>query len=129
MAYWFSSDALRGQPLRYLVSLHLIDAGSPQTVRQLVAAIEAKGYVIGGRASKTMSDTLRTEVRRGRVIRVSRGRYAAGRTPRSTVWWMRKRISELVDFPLHGPMQVVAKTLAQQDLHDAMPQEERRSYR
>jgi hypothetical protein len=102
MAYWFSSDALRGQPLRYLVSLHLVEAGSPQTVRQLIAAIEAKGYVIGGRASKTMSDTLRTEVRRGRVIRVGRGRYAAGRTPRSTVWWMQKRISELVDFPVHG---------------------------
>ena len=59
--------------------------------------MEAKGYVIAGRASKTMSDALRTEVSRGRAIRVSRGRYAAGRTPRSTVWWMQKRISELVD--------------------------------
>jgi len=101
MEYWFSSDALRGQPLRYLVCLHLIEAGSPQTVRQLVAAMEAKGYVIAGRASKTMSDTLRTEVSRGRALRVGRGRYVAGRTPRSTVWWMQRRINELVDVTAH----------------------------
>jgi len=29
MEYWFSSDALSGQPLRYLVRLRLIEAGSP----------------------------------------------------------------------------------------------------
>ena len=107
---WF--DALDGQPLRYLLCLHLIKVGRPQTVRQLIDAVEARGFTIAGRANKTVSDKLRTEVRRGRVIRVGRGLYAAGQTPRSTRWWMQKRLSELVDHSTVCRAEIVAKRLA-----------------
>lgn len=38
--------------------------------------------------SKVVSDALRTELSRGRVVRVRRGVYGRGRVPRSTLWWM-----------------------------------------
>ena len=97
MSYFVSFNAFDGQPLRYLLCLHLNKVGRPQTVPQLIEAVEARGFTIAGRASKTVSDKLRTEVRRGRVVRVGRGLYAAGRTPRSTRWWMEKRLRELID--------------------------------
>jgi hypothetical protein len=36
------------------------------------------------RASKTISDALRWEVKRGRVVRLGQGRYGPGTMPRST---------------------------------------------
>ena len=61
------------------------------TVPELVVMVEAFGLSISGRASKTVSDSLRWEVRKGRVVRVERSRYRAGSMPRSTEWWIRKQ--------------------------------------
>ena len=82
-----------GQALRYALSLALLDAGE-LTVPQLVQRVEAAGYVIDGRASKSVSDALRWEVDHARVVRVGRGRYRTGRIPRSTVRWMQRRLDE-----------------------------------
>lgn len=80
--------------LRYSVSLLLREVGRPMTIPKLVTVVEASGFRITGRASKTLSDALRWELRRGRVTRVGRGRYSAGSMPRSTASWMRTFLAQ-----------------------------------
>ena len=99
-----SNGSLRGRPLRYLLVRLLHDAskgpdgpgsaGAVLTVRELVAGCEAAGVVFTDRASKLVSDSLRWEVRRGRVRRIARGVYVFADAPRSTLWRIRKRTSE-----------------------------------
>lgn len=63
------------------------------TVADLVHWLEGNGYTIGGdRAGKSVSDALRWEVARGRVIQVGRGSYGPGPIERSTAYSMRKRV-------------------------------------
>lgn len=59
------------------------------TVRELLAALEAADLRIGGRPSKTVSDALRWEIRRGRVRRAARSTYVTDRIPPSTVRFIR----------------------------------------
>ncbi|OHU98311.1 hypothetical protein [Mycobacterium talmoniae] len=74
---------VRGIELRYLLTLHLFDHG-PASVAVLVAALDAQGFVVAGRASKAVSDALRWERGYGRVRRFGRGRYGPGWMPRGT---------------------------------------------
>ena len=80
---------LSGIQLRYELCVCLLEARTPLTITELVERIEARGFAVPDRASKTVSDALRWEVRRRRVTRVGRGRYARGVMPRSTEWWIR----------------------------------------
>jgi hypothetical protein len=82
---------LTGKTLRWVVCLVLRDARRALTVREIVAEVE-QNYVIPGRSGKAVSDCLRWEVGRGRVIRFGRGLYGAGRVPRSTEYGLRKRV-------------------------------------
>ncbi|MGF1598489.1 MAG: hypothetical protein ACFCVK_16425, partial [Acidimicrobiales bacterium] len=75
--------ALRGRGLRFVLVGELMATGEV-TVAELVEAVTAAGYALAGRASKVISDALRWEVRRGRVVRLGRGRYAMGRVPATT---------------------------------------------
>ena len=54
--------------------------------------MEAAGFRITGRPGKVVSDHLRAEVNRGRVVRLGRGRYRAGVIPGSTRRRMRYAI-------------------------------------
>jgi hypothetical protein len=74
---------LQGIELRYALTMYLLQHG-PTTVRELIEAMEWQGFVIGGRASKQISDALRWERRRGRVRRLARGLYGPGYVPRGT---------------------------------------------
>ncbi len=74
---------LRGTELRYVL-VRLIVVIGPATVPELIAALRDWGFAVAGRPSKTVSDALRWERRRGRVIRRGRGLYSAGEMPRST---------------------------------------------
>jgi hypothetical protein len=85
---------IAGLHLRYLLTLHLFDAGE-STIGDLVAAVGRQGFRLDGRPSKTVSDALRWELRRGRVVRRGRGRYAPGAMPRQTQSWMRQRLRSL----------------------------------
>lgn len=85
---------IAGLHLRYVLTLHLADTGE-STIDGLVAAVEQAGFAIRGRPSKTISDALRWEIRRGRVVRRGRGRFGPGTMPRQTRSWMRKRIRSL----------------------------------
>jgi hypothetical protein len=80
---------LWGRELRYVLTLAIRDAGRPVSVAELVALVEQAGFRLERRPGKTVSDALRWEVRKRRVVRAGRARYAAGTMPRSTAWWMR----------------------------------------
>ncbi len=54
------------------------------TVAEMVELTAAHGFTLTGRASKVISDALRWEVARGRVVRTGRGVYEYGRAPRTT---------------------------------------------
>lgn len=87
---------LYGRTLRYWLTVTLVDSGGVVTVAALCEALEADGCGVAGRTSKVVSDSLRWEVRRGRVIRVGRGRYVARRFPRQTLAWIRGRLAQLL---------------------------------
>lgn len=80
-----SIPPLRGRALRFVLVDELMRRGDDMTVAELVAAlVHRHGFDLGGRASKVISDALRWETRRGRVVRVGRGRYRFSHTARST---------------------------------------------
>ena len=93
----FDPDELsevRGTLLRSLLTL-VLDAERPlvMSLPELAAGVAASGFRVAGRSSKNISDALRWEVGRGRVVRVGRGRYAAGRVAKTTRRRMRGRIA------------------------------------
>ncbi len=76
---------LRGRALRFVLVDELMRRKGEMTVAEMVAAVVHRhGFDLGGRASKIISDALRWETRRGRVVRVGRGRYRFSHTARST---------------------------------------------
>lgn len=83
-----------GLELRYVLIWQLVQSG-PLTVHELVAALASQGFVFAGRPSKSISDALRWEVRRGRAIRHARGRYGMGSMPRQTAARIRDRVGAL----------------------------------
>ncbi len=88
-------DRVFGMGLRYLACTALRKPGRPMTVAELVVAIEAQGFSIGDNANKVVADALRWEVRKGRIVKVGRGRYRYGRMPRSTEWWMQHQVQAI----------------------------------
>ncbi|OWY60196.1 hypothetical protein B7486_70485 [cyanobacterium TDX16] len=85
---------VRGPELRYLLTIQLFETHE-QTVTELIAGVRACGFELDERASKAVSDALRWEIGRGRVRRVRRGIYRRGSAPRSTYYWIRKRVMAL----------------------------------
>lgn len=77
------------------------------TVAELVTELHRWGFTVAGRPSKTVSDTLRWEVRRDRVRRRGRGRYQPGPMPRSTEHRIIVRVLALRDevMALNGEQQ------------------------
>jgi hypothetical protein len=74
---------LSGLILRYVLT-HYVHRLREATVADLVGCLERDGLRVAGRPSKVVSDALRWEIKRGRVVRVGRGRYVAGYLPRGT---------------------------------------------
>jgi hypothetical protein len=74
---------LWGRSLRFVLVAEMMH--HPEvTVAQLVAYLHDLGFVTEGRPSKSISDCLRWEIRRGRVERLGRGRYRYRSAPPST---------------------------------------------
>ncbi|HEY9558195.1 MAG TPA: hypothetical protein VIR58_15770 [Acidimicrobiales bacterium] len=80
-----------GRELRYTLTIVLADVRRTLTVPELLDALNRLGMTAAGRPAKTISDALRWEVRKGRVVQPARGRYRTGRIPRSTLWWTRQQ--------------------------------------
>ncbi len=72
---------IESRHLRYLLVAELMRCQLPVSPRELVERIEARGLTVPGRAPKTVSDALRWEVAKGRVVKLGRGRYAGGNNP------------------------------------------------
>ena len=89
-----ASSVLAGRDLRYVLTVVLHQAGRPLTVAELVVILERDGLGIVGRPSKTISDALRWEIGKGRVVKVGRSTYARGRMPRSTASWIRQHVRD-----------------------------------
>ena len=87
---------LRGTDLRYALT-RVLQLSGPLTVAEIVAELNRWGFAVAGRPSKTVSDTLRWEMRRDRVRRHGRGLYAQGAVPRSTADRIIKRVLALRD--------------------------------
>jgi hypothetical protein len=85
---------LRGTVLRYVL-IYLLRLRGPRTIPDLVAGLQQWGFAVEGRPSKTVSDALRWERRRGRVERRGRGRYIAGDIARSTEHRIIRRVEAL----------------------------------
>ena len=74
---------------------YLRDRG-PLRVADLSELLQRDGIAVRGRPSKVISDSLRWEVRRGRVVRLGRGRYGPGRMPRGTEYRIAKRVEATI---------------------------------
>ena len=87
---------VRGSDLRYLLTAYLFDHG-PSTIAELVDALTYHGFhtVVG--TSKAVSDALRWEIGRGRVLRLRRGRYCPASMPRATQHRIHMRVLALHD--------------------------------
>lgn len=90
MAYY----SVPTRKLRYALTLHLHERREAATVQELVDAMRTANVEVLGRPSKAVSDALRTEVSRGRVVRLSRGWYRAGSMPESTGRFLRRWLAE-----------------------------------
>jgi hypothetical protein len=96
--------------LRYFLSdLMATHPGRVWTPTELGEALGAQGFHVVGRPAKEISDALRAEVNRGRVVRVGRGRYVAGSAPGST----RRRMRSVV----RHRQAVLDRELARQQRH------------
>ena len=73
-----SPREIRGRELRY--ELFGLITRSPRgiSVPALIIGLRQIGFVAPDPANKSIADALRWEVRRGRVVRLERGRYAKG---------------------------------------------------
>ncbi len=80
-----STTPLRGLGLRYVLANELQNSRQPLTVSDLTERLQRRGFTFAGRPSKAISDSLRTEVRKGRVRRISRGVYQFVTASRSMV--------------------------------------------
>lgn len=91
-----------GLVLRSALVVLLAEARRPMTVAALCDGLVRLGLEVEGRPSKAVSDALRWEVARGRVVRVARGSYQLGHLPRTTAWRMRQRVAARVAVSLKG---------------------------
>ena len=87
---------LQGVELRYVLTTNLAVHGTA-TIFEMVELLEYQGFTVAGRPSKTVSDALRWEMRRGRVRRLRRGLYGPGQMPRSTEHYIHKRVIAMRD--------------------------------
>lgn len=79
---------LWGQAIRYPASAELIRSGAPMSVSEPVDRLRYQGFLLPAKPSKVVSDALRWEVRKGRIIKVRRGVHRTGCIPRSTRYWV-----------------------------------------
>lgn len=85
---------LRGTALRYTLT-HYLHHHGPASITELATELDSRGFRVGGRPSKTISDALRWEIEHGRVYSAGRGRYRPASMPRSTEHRIHQRVLAL----------------------------------
>ena len=91
MPYGYATADSR-RALRYRLTLLLCSAGRPLTIREMADHLEHVGRPAGEPANKSISDSLRWEIGRGRVRRVQRGVYSTDRLDPRTRWWLQRQL-------------------------------------
>jgi hypothetical protein len=95
---WLDPHRLRGSNLRYCLLALLDLAGRPCSIAELIDQLEQLGLVVhGADPRKTVSDVLRWELTKGRVVRTGFGRYEALPRPPSTARKHRERLRDIVN--------------------------------
>jgi len=92
-----SPAALSGRPLRILVVNLLLRDRRPISLGALERHLLGIGLEFDHRASKVISDALRSEVKRGRIRRVSRGHYELAHLAPTTEWRYRRMGQAVTD--------------------------------
>ena len=85
---------LRGTDLRYTLT-RLLQVLGPMTVSDLCAQLEHLNFGVEGRPTKVVSDALRWEMGRDRVIRRGRGLYSEWWAPSGTAYRIVDRVESL----------------------------------
>ncbi|GJM38174.1 MAG: hypothetical protein DHS20C19_15410 [Acidimicrobiales bacterium] len=80
--------------LRYALLDVMHGVAQPASIDEIVRAIEGLGVEIPARKGKWVSDALRTEHKKGRIIRVGRNRYVGTEIPRSTRYRAKRSIRD-----------------------------------
>ena len=80
-----NTTPLFGLGLRYVLANELQNSRQPLSIRELADRLQRRGFTFNCRPSKAISDSLRTEVRKGRARRISRGIYMFVTASRSMV--------------------------------------------
>ncbi|MEO0494556.1 MAG: hypothetical protein AAF081_14195 [Actinomycetota bacterium] len=75
---------LRRYDLRYLITSLILDLGGEASTTELRRTLAILGVDLGDDPGRRIHGALRSEVRKGRLVRVARGRYAIDRLPRAT---------------------------------------------
>ena len=94
---------IRGLQLRSVLVLALLGRDRPMAVADLVRAVEEAGFSPPGRPGKSVADALRWEVRRGRVRRMGRDKYAGGYVANVTRHRMRARVARMRTGEVYRP--------------------------
>jgi hypothetical protein len=81
--------------LRHATYGVLARAGAPLRVGEIVGELNRSGFVTWRPSSRAVSDALRTEVRRGRVIRLRRGVYVVERVDEAHLRYVDRVLGEL----------------------------------
>ena len=93
MASATQRPVLTGRRLRDAVAVLLHEAQRTMTLDELADRLDAWGCATVGDARKAISDALRWELHRGRVVRVDRGRYRSRGLAPSTLRWTRAQVA------------------------------------
>jgi len=88
------SVELRGTDLRHWI-IGEARKQSPISIRMMIASAADQGFSFAGRPSKVISDALRCERRRGRIVKTGRGEYTLGTIPRTSGRLIDQRLSQL----------------------------------
>ena len=88
-----SQQKRAGRELRYTLTLLLRGARRPMSVQEMARALHESGRPLQSRSGKVISDALRWEIARGRVVKVRRSTYATRPFPDSTARWMRSQLN------------------------------------
>ena len=84
-----------GRQVRRVLVTWLMQSERPLTVPELAQRLADAGLSVTGRPGKVVSDSLRWELARGRVVRVARGSYRIGLVPRSTAYKIMRQAVEI----------------------------------
>jgi len=94
--YSYHDGCIPTRELRYVLLSILEERREPTSVAELTDQLRLLQVPVAPPANKTISDALRAQLSRGRVVRQRRGVYLFGAMPDSTRYYVRSRAQTAV---------------------------------